>query len=311
MKEFKDKVLVVTGGSRGIGKAIAVEGAKRGMKIVLNDIDGDQLAKTCAEIKDMGVECISQHADISLYENIEALLKLAMDNYGHVDMLVNNAGCAVSGAIWKLPKQDIDWITELNFLSHLYGMKVFLPQMIAQNTPCEIINVESTAGLMTSGKATMYHATKAAGVAASESVYIAMKEQGYPINIHCLVPAYVKTTIHLADLHRPERFAMNDDPYYTSDEYKAGQIRGERGVMSGIHDDEPYYHTEQYAGMVAFNKMLLDSGAPLDIAVETIFTALEKEQFYILDSAKYERLLCEQGVFEAEKVRPVDFYTLN
>lgn len=58
MKEFKDKVLVVTGGSRGIGKAIAVEGAKRGMKIVLNDIDGDQLAKTCEEIKGMGVECI-------------------------------------------------------------------------------------------------------------------------------------------------------------------------------------------------------------------------------------------------------------
>ena len=165
MKEFKDKVLVVTGGSRGIGKAIAVEGAKRGMKIVLNDIDGDQLAKTCEEIKGMGVECIGQHADISLYENIEALLKLAMDSFGHVDMLVNNAGCAVSGAIWKLPKQDIDWITELNFLSHLYGMKIFLPQMIAQGTPCEIVNVESTAGLMTSGKATMYHATKAAGVA--------------------------------------------------------------------------------------------------------------------------------------------------
>lgn len=205
MKEFKDKVLVVTGGSRGIGKAIAVEGAKRGMKIVLNDIDGDQLAKTCEEIKGMGVECIGQHADISLYENIEALLKLAMDSFGHVDMLVNNAGCAVSGAIWKLPKQDIDWITELNFLSHLYGMKIFLPQMIAQGTPCEIVNVESTAGLMTSGKATMYHATKAAGVAASESVYIAMKEQGYPIHIHCLVPAYVKTTIHLADLHDANR----------------------------------------------------------------------------------------------------------
>lgn len=169
MKEFKDKVLVVTGGSRGIGKAIAVEGAKRGMKIVLNDIDGDQLAKTCEEIKGMGVECLGQHADISLYENIEALLKLAMDSFGHVDMLVNNAGCAVSGAIWKLPKQDIDWITELNFLSHLYGMKIFLPQMIAQGTPCEIVNVESTAGLMTSGKATMYHATKAAGVAASAS----------------------------------------------------------------------------------------------------------------------------------------------
>lgn len=93
-----------------------------------------------------------------------------------------------------------------------------------------------------------------AGVAASESVYIAMKEQGYPIHIHCLVPAYVKTTIHLADLHRPERFAMNDDPYYTSDEYKAGQIRGERGVMSGIPD--------WYVG-------------------ECVFTAVEDEKFYI------------------------------
>ena len=63
--------------------------------------------------------------------------------------------------------------------------------------------------------------------------------------------------------------------------------------------------------MVEFNKMLLTNGAPLDTAVETVFTALEKEQFYVLDSPKYERLLCEQGVFEAEKVRPVDFYTMN
>lgn len=67
----------------------------------------------------MGVKCVAQNADISIYENIEALLKLTLDTFGHVDILVNNAGCAVSGAIWKLPKRDIDWITELNFLSHL------------------------------------------------------------------------------------------------------------------------------------------------------------------------------------------------
>ena len=53
------------------------------------------------------------------------------------------------------------------------------------------------------------------------------------------------------------------------------------------------------------------NGADVNVAVETIFKALEKEQFYILDTPKYERLLCEQGVFEAEKIRPVDYYTLN
>lgn len=254
MKEFKDKVIVVTGGARGIGRAIAIEGAKRGMNVVLNDIDGEQLPKTCEEINAMGDKCVMQVADITVYENIQALLQLTLDTFGHVDILVNNAGCAVSGAIWKLPKQDIDWITELNFLSHIYGMHLFIPQMIKQGTPCEIINVESTAGLITGATATMYLCTKAAGVSASESVYMAMKANNYPINVHCLVPAYVKTTIHLADLHRPERYAMNDDPYYTSAEYKAGQIRSERGVMSGIPD--------WYVG-------------------ECVFTAIEDEKFYI------------------------------
>lgn len=254
MKEFKDKVLVVTGGGRGIGRAIALEGARRGMNVVINDIDGPAARSVGEEARVLGVKAVVQEADISLYENIEALLRLTLDSFGQVDILVNNAGCAVSGPIWELPKQDIDWITELNFLSHIYGMKVFLPQMIRQGTPCAIVNTESTAGLMTSGKATMYHATKAAGVFASKSVYIGLKEHGYPINVHCLVPAYVKTTIHLADLHRPERYAINDDPYYTSKEYYAGQVRSERGVMSGIED--------YYVG-------------------ECVFTAIEDEKFYI------------------------------
>ena len=130
MKEFKDKVLVVTGGGRGIGRAIALEGARRGMNVVINDIDGPAARSVGEEARVLGVKAVVQEADISLYENIEALLRLTLDSFGQVDILVNNAGCAVSGPIWELPKQDIDWITELNFLSHIYGMKVFLPQMI-------------------------------------------------------------------------------------------------------------------------------------------------------------------------------------
>ena len=254
MKEFKDKVIVVTGGGRGIGRAIAIEGVKRGMKAVINDIDGEAARSVEKEIKKMGGQAVSMEADISIYENIEALLDLTLKTFGQVDILCNNAGCSVSGPVWEIPKKDIDWITEVNMLSHLYGMRVFIPQMIKQGTPCEIINTESTAGLMTSGNATMYHATKFAGVAASESVYMALQNHGLPITMHCLVPAYVKTTIHLCDQHRPERFAIDDDPYYTSDEFKAGAIRAERGVMSGIEDD--------YVG-------------------ECVFTAIEDGKFYI------------------------------
>ena len=206
---------------------------------------------------------------------------------------VTICGNAVVGAMKKNPDALGTYIalSALPSSQGLYGfvgyfmMQKFLPQMRKQGTHCQILNVCSIAGLISMNGAPAYFSSKHAAVALSECVYKQLKAENANIDISIFCPGYVQTEMHLTDRHRPERFA--------------------------IHDDEPYYHTEQYAGMVAFNKMLLDSGAPLDIAVETIFTALEKEQFYILDSAKYERLLCEQGVFEAEKVRPVDFYTLN
>lgn len=255
MKEFKGKVLVITGGGSGIGEAIAKEGALRGMKVVINDIDAPAVDRVVAELRAMGAEAVGQKADISLLENVQALLKLTMDTYGQVDMLVNNAGVSVSGPIWEIPTQDVKWITEVNMMSHLYGMQVFLPQMISQGTEGVVINTESTAGLMTSGNAVMYHATKFAGVAASEGTYLALKNRGLGrIQVHCLMPAFVKTGIHLSDTHRPERYAINEDPYYESQEFKAGYIRSERQVVGGM---------------------------PIDYVGTCVFTAVEDEKFYI------------------------------
>ena len=255
MKEFKGKVLVITGGGSGIGEAIAKEGALRGMKVVINDIDAPAVDRVVAELRAMGAEAVGQKADISLLENVQALLKLTMDTYGQVDMLVNNAGVSVSGPIWEIPTQDVKWITEVNMMSHLYGMQVFLPQMISQGTEGVVINTESTAGLMTSGNAVMYHATKFAGVAASEGTYLALKNRGLGrIQVHCLMPAFVKTGIHLSDAHRPGRYAINDDPYYESQEFKAGYIRSERQVVGGM---------------------------PIDYVGTCVFTAVEDEKFYI------------------------------
>jgi len=255
MKEFKGKVLVITGGGSGIGEAIAKEGALRGMKVVINDIDEPAVDRVVGELRAMGAEAVGQKADISLLENVQALLKLTMDTYGQVDMLVNNAGVSVSGPIWEIPTQDVKWITEVNMMSHLYGMQVFLPQMISQGTEGVVINTESTAGLMTSGNAVMYHATKFAGVAASEGTYLALKNRGLGrIQVHCLMPAFVKTGIHLSDTHRPGRYAINDDPYYESQEFKAGYIRSERQVVGGM---------------------------PIDYVGTCVFTAVEDEKFYI------------------------------
>lgn len=255
MNDFKDKVLVVTGAGSGIGAAVAKEGALRGMKTVLADIDGEGASRTLQYIKAIGGESVAMTADISLLENVQKLYDLTMDTYGRVDMLVNDAGVAVSGPIWEIPIQDINWITEVNFLSHAYGMRVFMPKMIEQGTPAAVINVASGAGVMISPSAVMYHATKFADVAQSESTYLALKERGISnIQMHVLCPAFIRTGIHESDRHRPARYADRSDPYYQSQEYKSGLIRSKKQVLAGI---------------------------PVDSVGMTVFTSVEENKFYI------------------------------
>lgn len=255
MKEFKDKVLVVTGGSSGIGRQIAKEGALRGMKIIINGFTQEHVDETLDMLHGLGAEAYGLCADISKIETVQQLFDLTMENFGRVDMLVNNAGVSVSGPLWEIPIKDMQWMVEVNQMSHLYGTKIFLPQMIKQGTECEIVNTESTAGLMTSGNAIMYHVTKHAGVAASECEYLSLRQRGLErIHVHVLVPAFVQTRIHDADLRRPERFAIDDDPYYQSQEFKSGYIRSKKQVLAG---------------------------QPIDYVGACVFTAIEDEKFYI------------------------------
>ncbi len=255
MKEFKDKVLVVTGGSSGIGQAIAKEGALRGMKIVINGFTKEHVDETVAMLKEMGADVYGQVGDVTEIETIQGLFDLTMEKFGRVDMLCNNAGVASSAPIWELPYKDIEWVTKTNYLSHLYGMKIFIPQMIKQGTEAEIVNTESTAGLMTSGSAVMYHSTKHAGVAASESTYLALRQRGLErIHVHCLVPAYVQTRVHETDRDRSERYAIDDDPFYKGEEYLSGIERSTRSVLGGM---------------------------PIDYVGSCVFTAIEDEKFYI------------------------------
>ena len=135
------------------------------------------------------------------------------------------------------------------------------------------------------GAAPAYFSSKHAAVALSESVWKWLRSEKSDIDISVFCPGYVNTDMHLTDRHRPERFA--------------------------IPEDDSYYKSEEYQKMVAFNKSLLENAQPVEDAVNNIFEAMKKQQFYIFNTNQYDRLLCEQGVFQAEKIRPADYYELN
>ena len=282
---FEKAKVVVTGGANGIGKTIALGFAKRGSDVAIVDIHGDEAEAAAAELRALGSDAFAITADVSVLEQCGMVFDTVMQKFGRVDVLVNDAGVSALSDVEHIPEKDIRWVYETNVYSHWFMMQKFLPQMRAQKTHCQIINVCSIAGLISMNGAPAYFSSKHAAVALSECVYKQMRAENADIDVSVFCPGYVKTEMHLTDRHRPERFA--------------------------IRDDEPYYHTEEYAKFVAFNKYLLDNGNDVETAVNSIFKALEKDQFYILDTPQYERLLCEQGVFEAEKVRPVDYYTLN
>ena len=278
--EYNGKVLVITGGANGIGRALALGCAQRGADVLVADIHGDEAEAVAAEIRALGRRAVAVQADVSLSQECRKIFDRTMAEFGRCDILINDAGVSNGADILSIKEQDIKWVTEVNLYSHWFMMQNFIPQMEQQGTPCQILNVCSIAGLITLGSAPVYFSTKHAAVALSECVYKSLKAAGSKIDVSVFCPGFVQTEMHLTDRHRPARFA--------------------------IPQDDPYYSSAEYQKFIEFNKKILDNGAPLGPTIDKVFDALSKQQFYILSHENYDELLRRQGEFQVERTQPID-----
>ncbi len=280
IKDYKNQVAVITGAGNGIGRALALGMADKGAKLLLVDIEGDDVEAVAKEIKEKGGEAVALQADVSLPEECDKIFSTTMDTYGRCDILVNNAGVSALGELNQFTEKDLHWVTSVNYFAHVYMMKRFIPQMIEQGNHCQILNVCSIAGIITSHSAPLYFSTKHAAVALSEATYKWLKNIKADIDIAVFCPGFVQTKMYETDKHRPERFKIAD---------------------------EPWYHSETYKKYSAFNRQVLESGKTLEEVIPEVFTALSKDQFYILTHDQYDTLIRKQGEFEADKVKPIDY----
>jgi NAD(P)-dependent dehydrogenase (short-subunit alcohol dehydrogenase family) len=253
MKEFTNKVAVITGAASGIGRGIAERCVREGMKVVLADVDEPNLAKAEAELKTSGGTVLGVRTDVSKRGDVEQLAQRTIDAFGQVNLLFNNAGVAAGAAPWEATWNDWEWVIGVNLWGVIHGVKVFTPIMLAQNTECHIVNTSSIAGLVVGGGSTPYAVTKHGVVALSEGLYLSLQQRNSLVGVSVLCPGMVRTDIINAERHRPE------------------ELR-----------DEPVPMTpERQAGLAAF-KAMLDAGmAPSEVA-EKVFEAIRKEQFYIV-----------------------------
>ncbi len=129
MKQFKDKVAVITGAASGIGKAIAERCCAESMKVVIADVEENALNLAEKEMKLKGASVMSVITDVSKQEDIEKLAKKTIDTYGSVHLLFNNAGVGAGGSIIQQTMKDYKWVMDVNLWGVIYGMYTFLPIM--------------------------------------------------------------------------------------------------------------------------------------------------------------------------------------
>jgi NAD(P)-dependent dehydrogenase (short-subunit alcohol dehydrogenase family) len=253
MKDFKDKVAVITGAASGIGKGIAERCIAEGMKVVLADIDEEYLRKAEIEMRDLGGTVLSMVTDVSKRSDLELLARKTLDAFGEVHLLFNNAGVGGGGPIWESTWKDWEWVIGVNLWGVIHGVKVFTPIMLAQNTECHIVNTASIAGLQVGGSLGPYAVTKHAVVALSESLHLALEERNASVKVSVLCPAFVKTNIMNAERTRPAE--LQNEPVDPSPEEQA---------------------------WLDFMTAAIDAGIPPIKVADHVFEAIKDEKFYIV-----------------------------
>jgi NAD(P)-dependent dehydrogenase (short-subunit alcohol dehydrogenase family) len=261
MKQFKGKVAVITGAASGIGKGIAERCVKEGMNVVLADVNGDDLIKTESELKALGGMVIGVKTDVSKRNEMEHLAKKALDTFGGVHLLFNNAGVSSLNAVttpWDASWNDWEWVVGVNLWGVINGIKIFTPIMLNQNTEGHIVNTASLAGLVVGTPPGPYSVTKHAVVALSESIHISLEYRKALIKVSVLCPGFVNTNIMNAERNRP-------------DELK----------------NPPVEIPPQLQSYIDFMKTSIESGISPQKVADQVFEAIKKEQFYIMTHPEY------------------------
>lgn len=195
MQQFENSVAVITGGASGLGLAMAREAQSRGCKLVIADIRDDALQSAEAELS-KGGEVLTVKCDVSQASDLEALAEAAVQRFGKVNLLINNAGIFASGVSWEVSEDEYDWVIGVNQRSVFNGIRSFVPRMIKQGDPCHVVTISSGAGITVNPGFCTYSMTKHAVLALTEALYLDLKAQSIEnIGVTIAMPGMTKSGI--------------------------------------------------------------------------------------------------------------------
>ncbi len=188
---FKGKNVVVTGGSRGIGRAIAIEFGKKGANVVINYVSSDAEAeKVAEEIKSLGGNAILVKGDVSSFEEGKKLIDETVKVFGTIDILINNAGITKDGLIMRMKEEHFDKVIDINLKGVFNTCKSAVAHMLKQRSG-KIINISSVVGVVGNAGQANYAASKAGVIGLTKSIAKEVGTRG--ITVNAVAPGFIKS----------------------------------------------------------------------------------------------------------------------
>ena len=211
MRDFAGKTAVITGAASGMGYAFAERFAAEGMNVVLADIETDALNAAVTRLEQQERNVLGVEVNTMRRETLENLRDQAIERFGKVHVLCNNAGVtsredSVNGEVmaWEIPDSTWDWVMGVNFYGVLYGVQVFVPHMLEHGEAGHIVNTSSVAGLTPGASA--YSVAKHGVLTLTEGLWHHLRAAQSNVSASVLCPGFVNTQITDAERNRPSEF---------------------------------------------------------------------------------------------------------
>jgi len=275
VEEFAGKTAVITGAGSGMGKAFAQRWGAEGMNIVIGDIQQDALDATVAELTAAGVPVVGRRIDVSKLSDIEALADAAEERFGKIHLVHNNAGVEgyLDGKIWEATAKDWDWTLSVNLMSVVYGIRTFVPRILAHGEPGHVVNTCSMTSVIAATN--MYGICKHAILAMTEVLNADLEAAGANVTATGLCPGIIATNLFHGSRNRQ------------------AELSNQGGMSTSGSELRDHMHS------------VLSKGMPPSEVADKVVTAVREKQRYLLTDHEWDsRVVSRHEAIMAGAVGP-------